>query len=120
MTLNFTAEVPDCMFCGERSLWKCTECQSDFKSAEFCDKCWTIAHRKKERAGHHPLPVVDVEVSELDLLSVICIETNHYVCFTRDQNDGSWIFFDSMANRLCEFCFQLPLRFLVTIHPSRI
>ena len=40
-------------------------------------------------------------ISELELLSVICIETSHYVCFTRV--DQQWIFFDSMANRVCKF-----------------
>ena len=105
--INFTAEVPECIFCGERSSRICTECQNEFKQVEFCDTCWTTAHRKKERAHHCPLPVVDVEVSELDLLSVICIETSHYVCFTRDPNSNSWIFFDSMANRLCEFLCHL-------------
>ena len=38
---------------------------------------------------------------KLELLSVICIETSHYVCFTRDT-EGRWLLFDSMANRLCE------------------
>ncbi len=38
---------------------------------------------------------------------MICIETSHYVCFTRDPRDdiegkGKWIFFDSMADRQCE------------------
>ena len=50
-------------------------------------------------------------VSELDLLSVICIETSHYVCFTRDPRDvdkeQNWIFFDSMANRFCEFILEV-------------
>ena len=48
---------------------------------------------------------LDGHVGELDLLSVICIETSHYVCFTRDPRDDTerkWIFFDSMADRKCE------------------
>ena len=38
--------------------------------------------------------------SNLELLSVICIETRHYVCFTR-HSDNQWVFFDSMASRVC-------------------
>ena len=37
----------------------------------------------------------------LQLLSVLCIETSHYVCFTRITGSGKdeWVFFDSMAER---------------------
>ena len=37
----------------------------------------------------------------LQLLSVLCIETSHYVCFTRIIRSGKdeWVFFDSMAER---------------------
>ena len=34
----------------------------------------------------------------MELLSVICIETNHYVCYTRSGD--KWLFHDSMADRL--------------------
>jgi hypothetical protein len=48
-----------------------------------------------------------MEGSSLDLLSVICIETSHYVCFTKEPSEDpnkphKWIFFDSMANRVCK------------------
>ena len=36
------------------------------------------------------------------LLSVLCIETSHYVCFTRitgSSGKDEWVFFDSMAER---------------------
>ena len=36
--------------------------------------------------------------SKMQLLSVICIETSHYVCFTRSGD--KWLFHDSMADRL--------------------
>ena len=39
-------------------------------------------------------------MARLELLSVICIETSHYVCFARQEK--RWIFFDSMANRVCK------------------
>ena len=38
--------------------------------------------------------------AHLQLLSVICIETSHYVCFTRSEQ--RWIFMDSMADRVGE------------------
>ena len=37
---------------------------------------------------------------KLQLLSVICIETSHYVCFTRTGDH--WLFMDSMADRVGE------------------
>ena len=40
--------------------------------------------------------------AHLQLLSVVCIETSHYVCFTRA--DGRWVFMDSMADRVGESC----------------
>ena len=39
--------------------------------------------------------------SKMQLLSVICIETSHYVCYTRTTNNR-WLFHDSMANRICK------------------
>ena len=43
----------------------------------------------------------DVDTGTLQLLSVLCIETSHYVCFTRITGSGKdeWVFFDSMAER---------------------
>ena len=52
------------------------------------------------RSGHHVEECLDGGITELELLSVICIETSHYVCFSRSEDQ--WIFFDSMANRVCE------------------
>ena len=44
---------------------------------------------------------LDVSTGTLQLLSVLCIETSHYVCFTRITGSGKdeWVFFDSMAER---------------------
>ena len=71
----------------------------------FCENCSDLAHgQKTERAGHKVTEVTpDLGgVNELDLLSVICIETSHYICFTRSEE--RWVFFDSMASRVGEFC----------------
>ena len=38
--------------------------------------------------------------AHLKLLSVLCIQTSHYVCFTLSNN--TWIFMDSMADRVGE------------------
>ena len=37
----------------------------------------------------------------MKLFSVICIDTSHYVSFTRTSlnKDSKWLFFDSMAHR---------------------
>ena len=64
----------------------------------FCDQCNARVHKHPTRVSHTP---ERKEVAELELLSVLCIETSHYVCFSRDS-EGRWLFFDSMADRLCE------------------
>ena len=46
--------------------------------------------------------------SNLELLSVICIETSHYVCFTR-HSGNQWVFFDSMASRVCKLLVSFSL-----------
>ena len=69
----------------------------------LCDNCSERAHSHKDRATHRPERCGELaEAGELELLSVICIETSHYVCFTKDI-EGKWVFSDSMANRLCEW-----------------
>ena len=77
---------------------------TDKAAVYFCEKCAEIAHEKPaNRDGHVIQDVITyaVGVNELDLLSVICIETSHYVCFTRSED--RWVFFDSMANRVCKY-----------------
>ena len=74
--------------------------------------CDTKAHKHKLRSSHkREQNKMIADAGELELLSVLCIETSHYVCFTRD-GEGRWLFFDSMANRVCEL-----LR-LMNIHES--
>ena len=84
----------------------CSQCNGgkEFKPDElhFCSSCSSMVHKHPSRASHTPVQME--EVPELELLSVLCIETSHYVCFSRDS-EGRWLFFDSMADRLCE----LPL-----------
>ena len=105
------------MFCEEQSAQKCLDCSTEFASAPngwvyFCSTCALRTHQKKNRKDHKLQDAIDtdrLELYKLDLLSVICIETSHYVCFTRDPRDDTerkWIFFDSMADRQCEFELQ--------------
>ena len=97
--------VGKCFICGDVPLKECGDCVSDFKSSVtpntvyFCEECAERAHRKDaNRDKHRVSEIADIGVNELELLSVICIETSHYVCFTRSEE--RWIFFDSMANRV--------------------
>ena len=48
----------------------------------------------------------DFDTGKLQLLSVLCIETSHYVCFTR-VNENDWVFFDSMAERLGTYVYYI-------------
>ena len=114
------AVVPDCMIClGRSSSLKCLECKSDFVCSEasmyFCEICSKRVHRKLERREHKTERAVDISARELELLSVICIETSRYVCFTREVKTGKWIFFDSMADRVCK-CDLLWLLLCVELH----
>ena len=103
--------TPKCFVCSESAEVVCKQCAADFnKNAYFCSVCSGQLHTHPSRKNH----VLDLNVggeiegSPLDLLSVICIETSHYVCFTKEPSEDpnrppKWIFFDSMANRVCKF-----------------
>ena len=72
----------------------CYDCQMDF--CQFCMNTWH-SHPKRCEKLHD---IADNRI-KLKLLSVICIETSHYVCFTRvtGSEKDQWVFFDSMAER---------------------
>ena len=106
-----------CFNC-EKSAWKqCSACAREYTSEKrtagglvyFCDSCSRVVHSPKSRSNHTVQNVAQTpelaNVSELDLLSVICIETSHYVCFVHWEKQ--WIFFDSMANRVCKLVLSL-------------
>ena len=71
----------------------------------FCANCWPLWHQKSHRKCHKQEIATenddDFDTGTLQLLSVLCIETSHYVCFTRITGSGKdeWVFFDSMAER---------------------
>ena len=72
----------------------------------LCESCSDIVHKNrhdhKDKVIEVKQPMGDLSMfSKMQLLSVVCIETSHYVCFTRTNKD-KWLFHDSMANRLCK------------------
>jgi len=88
-----------CEDCGKEELKPTTN--------YFCEECSVRWHGNPNRR-HHKLVMMkssndasDGDDGRLRLLSVLCIETSHYVCFTRLEGSGSneWVFFDSMAER---------------------
>ena len=105
---TFVMLLGKCFFCGEENARRqCPDCQVEFQcDATYCDRCLGLAHQK--RPNHNQVGLTKdafhlKTLADLELLSVICIETSHYVCFTRQED--RWIFFDSMANRVCK-CFR--------------
>ena len=104
--LSLVLFIPDtCFICGDPAWNTCADCTGVFKGGDevhFCDECDGRVHKRKSRVNHKREQCTELlQAGELELLSVLCIETSHYVCFTRDS-EGRWLFFDSMANRLCE------------------
>ena len=97
--LEFTILTGTCFFCNELAQVNCEECGKFFylNNSYLCDRCSGLTHKHPARVGHKP----ERDFPELELLSVLCIETSHYVCFSRDS-EGRWLFFDSMANRVRE------------------
>ncbi|KAJ8041594.1 Ubiquitin carboxyl-terminal hydrolase CYLD [Holothuria leucospilota] len=94
----------------------------------FCGVCWKQKHQSnpREKLSHHapvtlsctrefmaryvecthngadPTAAQDIYDShKMELFSVMCIETSHYVAFvkTGSGQDSQWVFFDSMADR---------------------
>ena len=59
-------------------------------------------------------PSDDFRGRKLQLLSVLCIETSHYVCFTKaTRND--WVFFDSMAERLGTIVWLFAIQCIIIL-----
>ena len=106
-TLLFT-EQP-CIVCGNAGNIICSKCckeevfVNEIKTPFFCDACSSKWHSHDKRRQHKPWAkeCQDFATGTLQLLSVLCIETSHYVCFTRITGSGKdeWVFFDSMAER---------------------
>lgn len=97
--------IDQCFNCGDTAWMECSECRTFFATkgdvVYFCDRCAELAHGKPAMRDKHDVHEVAVGFNELDLLSVICIETSHYICFTRSEE--RWVFFDSMANQVSKY-----------------
>ena len=111
-----------CLVCGRGGRITCAACYHEksfvngIKKPFFCDTCSRKWHNHNRRK-HHKLCAKDCQYFStgiLQLLSVICIETHHYVCFNRITGSGKdeWVFFDSMAERLCKY---IPIYLCVLI-----
>ena len=88
-------DVDLCSVCGQSNgNLMCDNCQMGFCLS--CIKTWHNHPKRREQ----PHNIQDTSI-KLKLLSVICIETSHYVCFTRitGSETDQWVFFDSMAER---------------------
>ena len=96
----------ECAVCGSIPTHRCHDCGRNdphFQSREthfLCQSCLRSVHAHPDRQSHNPEAIAEERVTEpviLELMSVVCIEKSHYVCFTRLED--SWVFFDSMADR---------------------
>ena len=103
LTLDVASIVDSTKPCMVPATVSCTQCaQTVFrvneKEVALCDSCSKKIHSTLI-TQHNP---VDVTMfSKMELLSVICIDTSHYVCFTRCGD--RWLFHDSMADRVCKY-----------------
>ena len=105
---NYTSiHLLDCCFmCGDSAWKKCLDCAPHFITnaatpVYFCENCAKLTHGRATKRDKHTVSDVTTESDDLaglELLSVICIETSHYVCFTRSED--RWVFFDSYASRI--------------------
>ncbi|KAH0626276.1 hypothetical protein JD844_001180 [Phrynosoma platyrhinos] len=97
---------------------ECLDCYGDPSFGirhikQFCSICSQQVHKHRSRRGHQPRPLHLLEEfshsgplpgviprQTMQLFGILCIETSHYVAFTRHGPDvHQWLFFDSMADR---------------------
>ena len=96
-----------CFICDNPGKKLCADCGQlpflkDDTPLYFCEGCSELWHSHTDRRFHKPTARSGTaDTHGLELLSVLCIETSHYVCFTRITGSGKdqWVFFDSMATR---------------------
>ena len=80
----------------------CIDCSKQKSQIQYyCNTCSPRWHQTYYNDQKHEFSNNDFDTGTLQLLSVLCIETSHYVCFTRITGSGKdeWVFFDSMAER---------------------
>ena len=89
---------PKCLLCKtSAAVVTCDECAQVYRMDEvfLCAECSKLTHKKCQHSSLHELLKLSFP---MDLLSVICIENSHYMCFTRCED--RWLFHDSMADRI--------------------
>ena len=92
-----------CSVCKNPAGYVCNDCSRHHKHEMqfYCSTCSPQWHQNS--CDHkHELDSNNSDTGALQLLSVLCIETSHYVCFTRitgSSGKDEWVFFDSMAER---------------------
>ena len=100
---------PSCLMCGQRkSTVTCMDCKKEscfvreIAQFSFCSRCSDLWHNHPTRQKHNLVIKTHTNVTgTMQLLSVLCIQTSHYVCFNRviGHTNDQWVFFDSMAKR---------------------
>ncbi|XP_033235503.1 ubiquitin carboxyl-terminal hydrolase CYLD isoform X2 [Drosophila pseudoobscura] len=110
-----------CFLCGKLAEYECNECfgslqvgqVSGLECTAFCQQCLVTFHMHAKRNNHVPTKICipkDFRIMAdhmvvprvyMELFSVVCIETSHYVAFVKSGSgpDAPWCFFDSMADR---------------------
>nr|XP_033781233.1 ubiquitin carboxyl-terminal hydrolase CYLD-like [Geotrypetes seraphini] len=116
---NLLEDTPrECCICQALALVECKDCYEDLNITpggikQYCTICNNQVHCHRNRRDHEPqtlqLPgeLLDqtgfhsiVPRQTMKLFAVLCIETSHYVAFTKyGPGDKDWSFFDSMADR---------------------
>ncbi|XP_032897748.1 ubiquitin carboxyl-terminal hydrolase CYLD-like isoform X2 [Amblyraja radiata] len=106
-----------CFICGVVAEYECAQCLLDPMLSpgaikQYCYTCNSQVHSHKGRKDHQfrkfPSPInVCVKAPfprhKMELFAVLCIETSHYVSFVKyGTSKNSWLFFDSMADRIDE------------------
>ncbi|XP_069813102.1 ubiquitin carboxyl-terminal hydrolase CYLD-like isoform X2 [Dendropsophus ebraccatus] len=105
----------ECVVCGNLATHECAECfkdviLSDHGLKQYCLVCSKQVHSHHKRKDHKPVPLKipdgfrktpnKIPREKLELFAVLSIETSHYVSFVKYGTEkGSWMFFDSMADR---------------------
>lgn len=115
-----------CAICGSAASFKCTDCLNCplfrgnvYNRIFYCADCNLRLHTHSERKNHKSTALTNKTTDihspiHMNLKSIICISTSHYVSFVRcgKEVDDAWLFQDSMADRVSfsedKFGFNIP------------
>ena len=81
--------------------------RENFSIIQYCEQCFDVIHKSRKNHVKDEIPTGEQSLNGFKYIldSVICIKTSHYVSFARtklNSPDGkmTWLFFDSMADRV--------------------